>query len=113
MDRVTELRCRWCIGIIGAQARVVGVMAVSFPTALGFSCVRIENDYSMIAVAIGNVKLICILVDKHLCGTFEVLKVVAPFALARMADLHQEFSVLRELQDHVVIEWPTAGLRFI
>src|SRR5207253_1529660 len=38
-----------------------------------------------------------------LCGPPEVFGVVAAFALGGLADLHEELSGLRELQDHRVI----------
>src|SRR5437879_1618848 len=81
--------------------------------ALVFSGVRIVNDDAMVAVAIRDIKLVRRLVDKHFRGTLEVFDIVAAFALAGMPDLHQEFSVLREFQDHVVVERSTPGLRLI
>ena len=79
---------------------------------LYFAGLRIEHDHAMVAVAIGDVKFIGPCRQTSWRG-LEIFDVVAAFALAGLADLHQEFSVLRELQDHVVVEWPAAGLRLI
>ena len=58
----------------------------------------------MIAVAVGDVQFVGLRIDKRLGRQPQIRDIVAAFALLRLADLHQEFSVLGELQDHVVVE---------
>ena len=72
---------------------------------------RVEYDDAVIAVAVGDVQLIGLGVDKHFGRSLEVFDIVAAFALAGVADLHQELPALRELEDHVVVEgsWATGG----
>ena len=66
--------------------------------------VGIVYDHAVIAIAVGNVKFIGFLIDKGLSRKPEVIGIVASFGLAWFADLHQKFSVLRKLQNHVVIK---------
>ena len=47
-----------------------------------------------------------------MAGALHVLDVVAALALAGLADLHEKFAVLREFQDHVVVEIAGRGLAF-
>ena len=56
----------------------------------------------MIAVAVGDVHFIGLLVDERLGRQPQVLDVVAALAMAGLADLHQEFAVLREFQNLIV-----------
>jgi len=80
---------------------------------LVFPGVRIKNDDAVVAVTVGDVKLVRRLIDEHFSGTLEVFEIVAALALTGMPDLHQEFAVLREFQDHVVVERSSARLRLI
>ncbi len=70
---------------------------------------RVVHDHTMVAVTIGDKDFVGRLVDKCLSRQSEVLHVVAAFALVRMTDLHQERAVLRELQDHVIVEAASSG----
>ena len=69
----------------------------------------------MIAVAIRDVRLIFFFINEDLGGPAQVLHIVAAFALARLTDLHEKFSGLRELQDHRVVRVTqrTTGLLLI
>src|SRR4051794_12295706 len=68
----------------------------------------------MIAVTVGDVQLVGLFVDERFRRQPEVRDVVAALAGARLADLHQELAVLRELQHHVVVEGlRAAGLAFV
>src|SRR4029079_2649579 len=63
-------------------------------------------------VAVGDVQLIGLGIDKYLGGQAQILGVVAALAGAGLADTHQEFALLGELQNHaVVIQRRTAASR--
>ena len=75
-----------------------------------FSGIGVEDDDAVIAVAIGDIDFIGSLIDESLRRPPEIFDIVAAFALAGLADLHQEFSILSEFQNHVVVVTQTAGL---
>jgi hypothetical protein len=62
-----------------------------------------EDDHTMVAVAIGDDQLIRFPIDKELGGSLEIFDVIPAFARGRLADLQQEFAVLRELEDDGVV----------
>ena len=66
--------------------------------------IGVEHDDALVAVPVGDVQFVGLRIDEHLRRPFQVFDVVAAFALERMPDLHQEFSVLRELQNLIVGE---------
>src|SRR5437016_8743831 len=103
MHRIAELLSRRIIRIVAAKRRVVGLMAIGAPVALVLAGVGIEHDHAVIAVAVRDDQFIGLLVDEQLGRTLYILGVVAALALAGLADLHQEFAVLSELQNHVVV----------
>ena len=103
MHRIAELLGGRSIRIVRAEVGVVGFVAVGAPVPLVLAGLGVEHDHAMVAVAVGDVHFIGLFVDKRLGRQPEVLDVVAAFALVGLADLHQEFSVLREFQDHVVV----------
>src|SRR5260370_29560362 len=103
MHRIAELLSRRIIRIVAAQRRVVGLMAIGAPVALVLAGVGIEHDHPVIAVAVRDDQFIGLLVDEQLGRTLDILGVVAALALAGLTDLHQEFPVLRKLQNHVVV----------
>ena len=103
VHRIAELLRRRRIRIVPAVIDVVRLVPVSAPVAFVLAGLRVEHDHAMVAVAVGDIQFIGLGIDKSLGGQPQILEVVAAFALARLADLHQEFSVLRELQDHIVV----------
>ena len=104
VDGIAELlrgRAAW---IVGTEVCIAGLIAVSSPVALVFAGLGIEDDDAVIAVAIGDIELIGLRIDESLRGQPDIIDVVAAFAVTGLADLQQEFSVLRELEDLVVSE---------
>ena len=59
---------------------------------------------SLVSSCIFIVVLLSLLVNEGFGGQAQIGDIVRPLAAARLADLHQEFSILRELQDHIVVE---------
>ena len=100
------------VGIVAAERRIVGLVAVGAPVALVLAGLGIEDDDAVVAVAIGHVQFVGLRVDVHLGRALQVLDVVAALALAGLADLHQKLARLGELQDHVVVEIAGCGLAF-
>ena len=107
--RVPELLRRRRLRIVPPQIHIVRLVAIRAPVPLVCARVGVEHDDAVIAVAVGDVELVGLLVEERLRRQPQVLDVVAPLARARLPDLHQEFSVSRELQDHVVVERLRAG----
>ncbi len=103
MHRVAELLGRRRVRVIFSEVGVVGLMSVGAPMALVLAGIRIEHNHTMIAVAVGDVHLIRLLVDKRLGRQPQIFDVVAALAMARFADLHQELAVLRKFQ-HLIVE---------
>ena len=66
--------------------------------ALVFAGLGVEHDHTAVAIAVGDVNLVCIRVDPDARGATQVLGVVAATALFGSADLQQELAILRELQ---------------
>src|SRR5258708_14574852 len=102
MHRIAELLSRRIVGIVAAQRRVFGLMAIGAPVALVLAGVGIEHDHAVIAVAVRDDQLIGFLVDEQLGRTLDMLGVFAALTLAGLADLHQEFSILSKLQNNVI-----------
>ena len=105
----------------GARARlnrIIGLVAVRAPVAAVLARFSIEYDDAVIAVAIGNKKLVGFRVDPHIGRAADFVGVlarrlgrVAPAQLLAQlenplmpgcADLHHELTILRELQDHCI-----------
>src|ERR1700722_11446459 len=104
VNRIAELLWWRIVWVVTPKIGVIRLMAVGSPVPFIFPGVCVEDNHTMIAVAIGDVELVGLRIDKRLGGQPQVFRIVAPFAARRLADLHQEFPVLRELQNHVVVE---------
>ena len=111
MHRIAKLLRGRAVRIVGAEVRVVGFVAVSAPMPFVFAGVGVEHDHAMVAVAIGDVQLVGLRIDESLGRQPDIFDIVAAFAVGGLADLQQEFSVLRELQDLVVVEAVDADRR--
>ena len=115
VNRVAELLRGRRSRIVVAEIHVLRLMAVRAP--MTFVCARlgIVDDHAVIAVAVGNIDFVRDAVDERLCRQPQVVRVVAPFALAGLANLHQGLSGLGELQHHAVVEvaLDAAGLPFV
>ena len=79
-------------------------MAVGAPVPFVLAGLGVVNDDAMIAVTVGDVQFVGLPVDECLGRQPEIFDVVAAFALAGLADLHQELAVLGEFQDYAVVE---------
>src|SRR5262249_32100740 len=99
MDRIAELLGRRSVGIIWSKIDVAWLGAVSAPVTFVLAGIRVVNDDSMVAVTVRDVRLVLFLIYENFCRPAEVLEVIAPFALAGLADLHEKLSGLREFQD--------------
>src|SRR4051812_24680900 len=77
-------------------------LAECAPHALELAGVGIENDDAMVAVAVGDEKLVRTCIDPRIGGPMHVGRVVVAFALIAAADLEQEFAVERELEERIV-----------
>ena len=77
--------------------------AVGAPVAFVRAGLGVEHDDALVAVAVGDIQLVGLRIDEDLSRQPEILGVVAAIARAGLADLHQEFSILRELHDHAVV----------
>ena len=114
VHRVAELLRRRRLRIVAAEIDVVRLVAVGAPVPLVLAGVGVEHDHAVVAVAVGDVQLVGLLVDEGLRRQPEIVDVVAALARLRLADLHQELPVLRELQHHVVVErLRAAGLALV
>ena len=109
VHRIAELLRRRRVRIVPSEIHIVGLVAVGAPVPLVLAGVGVEHDDAMVAVAVGDVQLVGLLVDEGLGRQPQIRDVVAALARSRLADLHQEFAVLRELQHHVVVERLRAG----
>ena len=103
MDRTAVLLQSRGGRVVGSLRAVVRLVAISAPPAFDLPGVRVDHDETPVLIAVGHEALIGLGIDKELRGPAEVLGVVAAAASVRLADLHQEFSVLGELHDHAVV----------
>src|SRR5262249_26022619 len=101
--------------IVSAQVDVFGAMAVRAPVPLVLTRLRVVDDDAVVAVAVGYIDFVGYFVDEGFRRQPQVLGVVAALALSRFADLHQKLAVVRELQDHRVVEiaLDAAGLTLV
>ena len=58
VHRVAELLGQRRVGIVAAQVRVVGLVAVGAPVALERAGVHVEDGHALVAVAVGDVGLV-------------------------------------------------------
>src|SRR5262249_48923383 len=103
MHWIAELLRRRSIGIVCAEIGVLRLVAVGAPMPLVLAGLGVVHDDAMISIPISDVHFIRVLIDENLRRPPEVFDVVAAFARADLADLHQEFSILSELHDHAVV----------
>ena len=78
---------------------IVRRLAVRAPVTLVRPGRRVEHDDPVIHIAVGNIQLVRRAVDDQIGSRTEIRRVVAAFALSRLANLHQELAAARELQD--------------
>src|SRR6266851_312312 len=102
VHRIAELLIDGRVRIVNAGIGVVRLMTVGAPMPLVLPAVGVKYDHAFVAIAIGDVQFIRFRIDEQLRRTFEVFGIVAALALEWMPNLHQESSILRELQDLIV-----------
>ena len=78
---------------------IVRLVAVRAPVPFVGAARRVEHDHAVIDVTVGDIQLVRGCIDDHARRRAEILRVVAPAALALMPDLHQELPLARELQN--------------
>src|SRR5262245_22260585 len=83
------------------------LVAKRAPHPLEGTGIRIEDDNPSVAVAVGDEQFVGWRMYERVGGLPHVLSVLVALALAFAANLHNEFSVLREL-DEVMIGWTIA-----
>ena len=83
MHGVSELLRRRRRGIVHAKVRVVGAIAVRAPVALALAGRRIEHDDALVAVAVGDVRLVGFSVDRDLGEAVPVEETPGAFDNAR------------------------------
>ena len=103
MHGIAELLRHRRLGIVGRLLVVVGRVAIGAPVPLVGAGGGVEHDDAVVAVAVGDVDLVGLLVDRGFGGLAELRGVVAALARRDLADLHHEFAVEGEFQDGVVV----------
>src|SRR5262249_12927388 len=103
MNRIAERRRRRCGWVVSRELRgvVVRPLAVGAPVTLVGARLRVEHDDAMIAVAVRHVDFA--LVNPHVRLPPALGLIVVALSRASLADLHDEFSFGRELEDHAVL----------
>ena len=114
---VAELQRGWRGRIIRRQRGVVGFGAVGAPPALDLAGVGVEHRDALVQVPVGHIRLVCQRIDGELRGPAEILGVIAVAGVgvrrvgrssrcrtssatrALLPELHEEFAVLRELEN--------------
>ncbi len=114
VHRAAELLRGRRVGIVGPRVGIVGPVAVGAPVALHRAAARIDDHDALVQVAVGEIRLVCVGVDRDLGDTSEAGAVVAvgnpghdaagslrrTAARAGAAELTQEHAGARE-REHV------------
>src|SRR3954454_6175690 len=103
MHGIGELLRDRRLGIVRRLLVVAWRLAVSAPMPLVSAGGGVEHDDAVIAVAVGDIDLVGILVDRGFGRLAELRGVVAAPARRDLADLHHELAVEREFQNGVVV----------
>src|SRR5262249_33376071 len=90
------------------HARIAWRPAVGAPVPLVGAGLRVEDDHAVVLVAGGDEHLVRRRIDVHVRGPAEVRGVTVAAGLIRFADLQEELSLTRELEDLVVLRVVTA-----
>ncbi len=113
VHRVAELLGGRSVGIVWAEVGVVRLAAVRAPVPLHRAGAGVEHCHARVEIAVRDVGLVGLRIDRDLRHAAEARLVVAVaaerrlgsgsrarnLAGVRLADLQQELSILRELQD--------------
>ena len=95
-----KLPRRRCVGI-EVQLNVLGGIPVGAPVATVLSGLRVEDDHSLVGVAVGDEELVRLGIHDEAGGPAEVARVVAPARHPRLADRENVLTAPRELVDQV------------
>ena len=82
---------------------IIGLAPIRAPMTLVSAGLSIEDDDTMIQVSVGDIELVCLLIDDEAGWTAHIFRVVASTVFSTVADLHQEFAVASEFQNLVVL----------
>src|SRR6185436_20806791 len=93
---------RTCGRICSGGRVAIGRIAEGPPHPLELASRRIEDDDAAVAVAVGDVRFIGLRIDEDVGRPVDVAGVRVALALAGLAELAQELSLEREVQQHVV-----------
>src|SRR5712692_5642268 len=99
MHRVAELLGGRRFRVVVPHGSVVRLVAVRTPVALHLSGIGVDHGDAFVEITVGDVGFVGLGIDPDLGHPPEVHEVVAAAVLSIVAELHQEFSVLGELQD--------------
>jgi len=87
------------IGIVRAEVFIVGLVPVRAPHTLEGERTGVEDEDPMVSIAIGDVKFVVHRIDGQIGGAPRVLRVGVPSTPALMAELGEELSLSRELEN--------------
>src|SRR5438045_9639456 len=106
MDWIAELFRRSSVWVVRAEVFVAGLISIRAPVTLVFAGLGVIHNHAVVPVAVRDVRFVFLFVDGNLGRASQILRVVAALALARLSDLKEESSGLRQLQDHRVVGQP-------
>jgi hypothetical protein len=79
---------------IREQPQIIRWHAIRSPMSLVRTRIRVEDDHTAIVVAVGDIDLVGVRIDRQIGRVAEQSPVVAPSALPQLADLREEPSVV-------------------
>src|SRR2546422_1761260 len=82
---------------------IIGLPSIRAPMTFVSPGLRIEHDDSMIHVSIGDVEFACRFINDQRRRTAQILGIIASAVSSAVADLHEEFSVTRELKNLIIL----------
>ena len=101
LDRTIEGTWKALSGVL--EVRIVRLPSIRAPMTFVRSALSIEHDDSMIHVSIGDVEFVRRFIDDQRRRTAEILCVIASAVSSAVANLHEEFSVVCEFKNLIVL----------
>src|SRR5438093_2284789 len=93
----------WIAHCCVLSERIIRVSSIRAPLTFVRSGLSIEHDDSMIQVSIGDVEFVRRFIDDQRGRTAEILCVIASAVSSAVANLHEEFSVVSEFKNLIVL----------